>query len=103
MLSLPRAQWFHFRASVRKGISFNPRRGTPFFHVSVSHHLSFSYNLLFFRFNQSVWHHSSFSYNLLFSISITLAGADPGISERGGGGGLYTTDVTLNTNGVEGE
>ena len=31
-----------------------------------------------------------------------VSGADPGISERGGGG-LYTTEVALNTNGVEGE
>ena len=30
--------------------------------------------------------------------------ADPGISERGGGGGgLYTIVVTFNVNGVEGE
>ena len=29
-------------------------------------------------------------------------GADPGMSERGGGG-LYTIDVTFITNGVEGE
>ena len=33
---------------------------------------------------------------------VMFAGADPGIFERGGGG-LYTTDVALNTNGVEGE
>ena len=37
-----------------------------------------------------------------FSIAARPSGADPGISERGGGG-LYAIVVTFNANGVEGE
>ena len=38
----------------------------------------------------------------LGSLSNDDAGADPGISERGGGG-LFTIVVTFNASGVEGE
>ena len=44
--------------------------------------------------------------NAIFGNGVVLcdhSGLDQGISERGGGGGLYAIVVTFNANGVEGE
>ena len=39
--SLPVAKWLHFRASVRKGMVFSSRRGTPFSYLCWNPPMSF--------------------------------------------------------------
>ena len=51
--SPPVAQWLHFRASVRNGMPFSPRRRTPFFPYLCSTSIFVSYNLFLRSFKLS--------------------------------------------------
>ena len=42
------AQWLHFRASVRKGMAFSPRRGTPFLYICFQLYFCVFWTTVFF-------------------------------------------------------